>query len=330
MSDQNNDSKNRLEIYKKLLLVRESEWQMTRLYKRGELDGHVLPCLGQEAIPAAFSHILKPEDVVLTGHRGGGHYIARGGDLKKLWAELYGTVNGIHGGKAGQIHLADMGVNTVAGNAIVGANWVLGCGAGFALKQENKGMVAAVFGGEASTNRGTFHEALNMASLKKLPIVFVVEFNGKQLWDDNDKVTAVKELSDRAKAYDMPGLSCDGNDPDTIIHDAQGFIKKARNGQGPSLLVCKTFKWYDSGTNQRQTDEELQRGRAKFDPVKLYAQKLMSEGILSEEIDQELRDLTSQTIAEAVKFGKNGPLPVSKDAYTHVYAADAFNQREDY
>ena len=314
------DAKARLEIYHKLLMIRESEWQMTQLYKNGELEGHVLPCLGQEAIPAAFSELLDTEDVVITGHRGGGHYIARKGDLKKLWAELYGRTNGILGGKGGQMHLADMRVNTIAGNAIVGANWVLGCGAGFALKQNKKNQVAAIFGGEASTNRGTFHEALNMASLKKLPIVFVVEFNGKQLWDKNECVTAVSELSDRAKAHDMPGISCDGNDPDKICDATSDFIQRARKGQGPSLIVCKTFKWYDSGSNQRQTDEEFKEGKERFDPVRIYAEKLKSEGMLTDDLDKEMKELVKEIISEAIAFGRKGPLPNPQDSYTNVYS----------
>ncbi|MBN1299404.1 MAG: thiamine pyrophosphate-dependent dehydrogenase E1 component subunit alpha [Actinobacteria bacterium] len=309
----------KLEIYKTLLLIRESELKMVMLYKKGELPGHVLPCLGQEAIPAGFSKALRSEDIVVTGHRGAGHYIARGGDLKKLWAELYGRKNGILGGKGGQMHLVDMNVNTIAGNAIVGANWVLGCGAGFAAKQNKENQVAAVFGGEASTNRGTFHEALNMAALKKLPVVFTVEFNGKQLWDNNDYVTAVKDLADRAKAHDIPGINCDGNDPESVYAAAAEMVQRARNGQGPSLIVAKTFKWIDSGANQRQTDAEMEEGKSKYDPVKLYTKKLLEEAILDEKLVKELTRNTSEIIGQAIEFGFNSPLPSAKDAYTNVY-----------
>lgn len=313
------DSKIRIKMYEKLLLIRESELRMVMLYKKGEIGGHVLPCLGQEAIPAGFSEALSSSDFVVTGHRGAGHFIARGGDLKRLWAELYGKKTGILGGKGGQMHLADMGANTIAGNAIVGANWVLGCGAGFAAKQNGRGQVAAVFGGEASTNRGTFHEALNMAALKKLPLIFTIEFNNKQLWDNNDYVTAVKDIADRAKAYDIPGINCDGNDPDTVYSEAAGLIKRAGSGLGPSLLVCKTFKWLDSGANQRQTDEEMIEGKTKFDPVKLYAGKLISEGLLDKKTDEELRQKTAKLVDEAVDFAISGPCPEVSDTYSNVF-----------
>ncbi len=318
------DAKKRLEIYETLLLIRQSEWKMTTLYKNGELDGHVLPCLGQEAIPAGFSKVLSPDDMVVTGHRGGGHYIARGGNIKELWAELYGKRNGVLGGKGGQMHLADMRVKTIAGNAIVGANWVLGCGAGFAAKQNKRGQIAAVFGGEASTNRGTFHEALNMASLKKLPIIFTVEFNGKQLWDNYSYVTAVKELADRAKAHDMPGFTCDGNNPDAVYEAASEFAERARKGNGPSLLVCKTFKWYDSGSNQRQTDEEVIEGKEKYDPVKLYSLMLKSEGILDDAQERILNDKVSAILEEAQEYGKAGPLVTAEDSYSNVFTGTAF------
>ena len=309
----------RIQMYETVLLIRESEQKMVKLYKKGDLPGHVLPCLGQEAIPAGFSKVLKPTDFVVTGHRGAGHYIARGGNLKRLWAELYGRKNGILGGKGGQMHLADMNVNTIAGNAIVGANWVLGCGAGFAAKQNGKGQIAAVFGGEASTNRGTFHEALNMASLKKLPVVFTIEFNDKQLWDNNSYVTAVKDIADRAKAHDIPGVNCDGNDPDSVFEAAIELAERARNGAGPSLLVCKTFKWIDSGSNQRQTNEELAEGKEKYDPVKLYSKKLLEEGIINVEKEKELIAKISYLVDEAIEFGKNSPSPLAEDTYTNVF-----------
>lgn len=312
-------SKDRLEMYETLLLVRESEFRMTTLYKKGELDGHVLPCLGQEAIPAGFSKALLPGDLVVTGHRGGGHYIARGGTLKGLWAELYGKSNGVMGGKGGQMHLLDMNANIIAGNAIVGANWVLGCGAGFAAKQNGKGQVAAIFGGESSTNRGTFHEALNMAALKKLPVVFTIEFNGKQLWDNYDYVTAVKDIADRAKAHDIPGYTCDGNDPESVYSAALKFINRAREGHGPSLLVCKTFKWYDSGSNQRQTDEELAQGKDRFDPVRIYSEKLKAEGVLDDKSDGQIRARVTAAVDEAQEYGKQGPAVLPQDSYTNVF-----------
>ena len=158
-----------LDIYETMLTIRESEARTVELFRDGELQrGHVLPCLGQEAIPAAFSQVLRPTDYVVTGHRGAGHYIARGGDLNGLWAELYGKQTGIMKGRGGHMHLVDMNANTVAGNAIVGAQWVLGTGAGLAAKMADDGAIAAVFGGEGSCNRGTFHEGLNLAAVKKL------------------------------------------------------------------------------------------------------------------------------------------------------------------
>jgi acetoin:2,6-dichlorophenolindophenol oxidoreductase subunit alpha len=311
--------KDRLEMYQLLLLIRESEYRMTMMLKKGLLPGHVLPCLGQEAIPAGFSKVLKPSDLVVTGHRGGGHFIARGGDLKALWAELYGKRNGVMGGKGGQMHLVDINKKTIAGNAIVGANWVLGCGAGFTAKQNGNGQMVGVFGGEASTNRGTFHEALNMAAIKKLPIIFTVEFNGKQLWDDNSIVTAVKDIAQRAKAHDIPGINCDGNDPEAVAQAASELAERARNGQGPSLLVCKTFRWHDSGSNQRQSDEDLKEGIEKYDPVQHCFERLMTDGVLDANADKAMREKAKVAVDEAIEYGKNSPDVEPQDAYSHVY-----------
>jgi pyruvate dehydrogenase E1 component alpha subunit len=187
-----------LDIYETMLTIRESEERTVSLFKKGELEhGHVLPCLGQEAIPAAFSQVLKSTDFVVTGHRGAGHYIARGGDLNGLWAELYGKRTGVMKGRGGHMHLVDMSVNTIAGNAIVGAQWVLGTGAGLAAKLDGKGSIVVVVGGEGSTNRGTFHEGLNFAAVKKLPIIFVCEFNAYQLWNHASEILPIGDISDR-------------------------------------------------------------------------------------------------------------------------------------
>jgi acetoin:2,6-dichlorophenolindophenol oxidoreductase subunit alpha len=215
-----------LNIYETMLLIRESEQRMVALFKQGEFKGHVLPCLGQEAIPAAFRQVLSPHDYVVTGHRGGGHYVARGGDLNGLWAEYYGKRTGIMKGRGGQMHLVDMQVNTLAGNAIVGAQWGLGTGAGLAAFMEGKGRIAAVFGGEGSTGRGTFHEGINFAAVKKLPVIYVCEFNGYQLWNPAAEVLPVGDIAQRAAAYGIPGVTVDGNDP-VAIYDAAAELGRA-------------------------------------------------------------------------------------------------------
>lgn len=309
-----------LEIYETILTIRISEETMYDLYKRGELPGHILPCLGQEAIPAAFSKVLKDNDFVVTGHRGGGHYISRKGDFKGLWAELFGKREGIMKGKGGQIHLIDMDKKTIAGNAIVGANWVLGTGAGLAALFEGKGTIAACFGGEGSTNRGTFHEGLNFAAVKKLPIVFVCEFNFYQLCNHVSEVMTVENVADRAASYNIPGITVDGNNVFEVYDAAKDLVARAREGHGPSLLECKTFKWTDSGTNLRLCPKEVVTWQTQKDPVQLYQSKLEELGILEPSLCKDIKQRVTQKVEEAVAYGKQCSDPSPEEAVEDVYS----------
>ncbi len=315
------DQEDMLDIYEVIVTIRESEARTVSLFQKGELEhGHVLPCLGQEAIPAAFSKVLKNTDYVVTGHRGAGHYIARGGDLNGLWAELYGRRTGIMKGRGGHMHLVDMKANTIAGNAIVGANWVLGTGAGLAIKLAETGAIAACFGGEGSTNRGTFHEGLNFAAVKKLPIIFVCEFNGYQLWNHASEVLPIENIADRAAGYGIPGVTVDGNDPLAIYEAAAEAAARAREGKGPTLLECKTFKWMDSGSNLRLPKEESKYWQAHKDPVKLYKAKLEKSGILDAAIDEEIRQRVNRKLDTAIDYARQSKDPSPEEGLDEVYS----------
>jgi 2-oxoisovalerate dehydrogenase E1 component len=310
-----------LEIYEVMFLIRESELKTVALFKNGDLQhGHVLPCLGQEAIPAAFCKVLWPTDYVITGHRGAGHYLARGGDLNGLWAELYGKRTGIMKGRGGHMHLVDMGVNTIAGNAIVGAQWVLGAGAGLAAKLARAGAIAAVFGGEGSTNRGTFHEGLNLAAVKKLPLIFVCEFNSYQLWDEASEILAVENVADRAAGYGIPGITVDGNDPIAVYEAAVELAARARAGEGPGLLECKTFKWTDSGSNLRLPKEKVDFWQTHRDPLKLYEARLQEMGMLEPPTVDQIKRRVNEKLEAAITFGRQSQYPAPEEGITEVYS----------
>ncbi len=309
-----------LNIYETMLTIRASEARMVALFKEREFGGHVLPCLGQEAIPAAFSKVLAPTDYVVTGHRGGGHYIARGGDLDGLWAELYGRATGVMKGRAGQMHLVDMAANTIAGNAIVGAQWVLGTGAGLAAKLEGGDRIAAVFGGEGSTNRGTFHEGLNLAAVKKLPIVFVCEFNSFQLWSHVSETYPVANVAQRAVGYGIPGITVDGNDPLAVYEAAVELAVRARRGEGPSLLECKTFKWTDSGNHMRLPKDEAEAWQRDRDPMALYERRLRELGVLNDAMAGQFRARVDARVEAAIAFARRSPGPSPEDGLDDVYA----------
>lgn len=310
-----------LRIYETMLLIREAEGRMVELYQRGEFKGHVLPALGQEAIPAALSVILRPTDYVVTGHRGGGHYIAHGGDLDGMFAEYYHKATGVMKGRGGQMHLLDRKANVIAGNAIVGAQWVLGTGAALAAKMEGGDRVAVVVGGEGSANRGTFHEGINFAAVKKLPALYIVEFNGYQMWNPAEEILAIRNLSERAKAYGIPGVTVDGNDPLAVVAAAQELVDRARRGEGPALLECKTFKWTDSGTNRRLPKELAEEWQTHRDPVALFRQRLTEQGELDDAEDALIRERVKARVDHAVEFARTSPDVNPTDGLNEVYAA---------
>ncbi len=310
-----------LDIYERMLLIRESEARTVDLFRSGELQhGHVLPCLGQEAIPAAFSRALRDSDYVITGHRGSGHYIARGGDLNGLWAELYGKRTGIMKGRGGHMHLVDMKANTIAGNAIVGAQWVLGTGAGLAASLEGSGAIAAIFGGEGGTNRGTFHEGLNFAAVKKLPIIFVCEYNAWMLFSPASDVLPIDDISQRAASYGIPGLTVDGNDPLAVYEAAAEMAARAREGQGPALLECKTFKWTDSASNLRLPEEQVADWRNNRDPIELYRARLERLGVLDAAQDGQIRQRVDERLDAAIAFARASEFPSPEEGLDEVYS----------
>ncbi len=266
-----------LDIYETMLLIRVTELKMIELFKKGEIEGHMLPCLGQEAIPTALSKVYSDNDCLVTGHRGGGHYMARGCSYDALWAELYGRVDGVTKGRGGQIHLMDMTKKAMTGNAVVGQQWGIATGAGFVARK--RGVMVVAVGGEGSTNRGVFHESLNMATVQKLPILYVIENNNRQMWNDNTETTAGERIAARAFAYGIEGASVDGNDVLAVHAKADEFAAKIRAGSGPCLLECNTAKWTDSVSNLRNLPEVVDAmNKPDFDPILRFETKPLQGG----------------------------------------------------
>ena len=308
-----------LEIYETMMLIRKSELKMIELFKKGEIAGHMLPCVGQEAIPATLAQIYDDRDYLITAHRGGGHFIARGGSFQALWAELYGRVTGVTKGRGGQIHLMDIDRHALTGNAIVGTHWGLAAGAGFVARKK-KSVVFAV-GGEGSTNRGTFHESLNMATVQKLPIMYLVEYNDKQMWNHSFETTAGKRIADRAKAYGIPGFTVDGNDVAAIHDVASRLYADVKAGSGPCLLECITCKWTDSVSNVRAPADEVEYAkRPDVDPLARLETRLRGEGWLDEALAAEIARRTDDRLTAALLFARNSPKPPVDDGIDEVYS----------
>ena len=309
----------RLDILETMHLIRASDLKMIELHKKGEIEGHMLPCLGQEAIPATMAKVYAENDPLVTAHRGGGHYIAKGCDYNAYWAELYGRATGATKGRGGHIHLMDMSHYAITGNAIVGQHWGIATGAGFVARKD--GRVVVTVGGEGSTNRGTFHESLNMAAVQKLPIFYVIEFNNNQMFSSSDETTAGKRISERAAPYHIPGITVDGNDPDAIYAQAGEYYAHIKSGKGPCLMECITQKWTDSVSNVRQDPKVVEEmKKPENDCIGRFEIKLRADGILTDKIARQIQERVQKKLADALDFAIKSPVPGPLDGIDEVFS----------
>ncbi len=308
-----------LAMYECMLLIRHSEETMYELHNKGQVYGHMLPCMGQEAIPTAIAKVMKDSDILLTGHRGGGHYIARGCDFNRMWAEYFGRETGICRGRGGQLHLMDISKRAITGNAVVSAQWGIAAGAGFAAKAS--GDMVVVCGGEGSTNRGPFHESLNMCAVKKLPVLFVVEFNNKMMWSEGPSYMSCKRVADRAVGYGIPGATVDGNDVEAVYSKAMEFAEYIRGGNGPCLLECITAKFRDTVGNLRDTPEHIEYLKdPSREPIGRLETRLRECGALTDEADREIKARVEKKLDDAIAFARSSPIPDMYDGHDQVYS----------
>lgn len=313
----NNQAK--LEIYETMLLIRASDLKMIELYKKGEIEGHMLPCAGQEAIPAALAQVYTDDDILITGHRGGGHYMARGCDYYAMWAELFGKSTGIDKGRGGQIHLMQASKKAITGNAIVGAQYGLATGAGFVARKDK--VMCVCVGGEGSTNRGTFHESLNMAAVQNLPMLYVIEYNNRQMWNVCTETTALEHVWQRAAGYGMKGAMVDGNDPEAVYEKAMEFATEIKAGSKPCLLECVTYKWTDSVGNVRNTPEAVEEyKKPEIDAIARWEAKLRAEALIDDESVVQIKLRVEQKLQAALDFARKSPAPQSTDGIDEVYS----------
>ena len=312
-------AQDRLDILETMHLIRIYESKMMALHRKGEIEGHMLPCLGQEAIPATMAKVYASNDPLVTAHRGGGHYIAKGCDYKAYWAELYGRATGATKGRGGHIHLMDMDHFAITGNAIVGQHWGIATGAGYVARKD--GRVVITVGGEGSTNRGTFHESLNMAAVQKLPIFYIIEFNNNQMFSSSDETTACERISERAAPYHIPGISVDGNDPDAIYAQASEYYAHIKSGKGPCLMECITQKWTDSVSNVRQDPVVVENmKKPENDCIGRFEARLRQDGILSDDILNDIKERVQKKLDDAIAFAIASPIPDPNDGVDEVFS----------
>ncbi|MFB0546440.1 MAG: thiamine pyrophosphate-dependent dehydrogenase E1 component subunit alpha [Anaerolineae bacterium] len=312
-----------LSLYRGMLLIRRFEERVAELFARGKLPGFVHLYIGEEAIAVGVCSVLRDDDFITSTHRGHGHLIAKGGDVAKMMAEIYGKSTGYCKGKGGSLHITDVSVGMLGANGIVCGGVPIAVGAAYgSAKIRGTDQVAVAFFGDGATSEGAFHEACNMASAWKLPVIFVCENNLYGVGTRLGRVAPTEDLIARASGYGMPAVSVDGNDVIAVREAAKEALARAREGGGPSFLECKTWRhrahFEGEDTSLYRNEDEHQSWLAK-DPVKRFARRLLeSETVTQEELD-ELNDAVQAEINEAVKFSEESPDPAPEDALEDLY-----------
>ncbi len=308
-------------MYETMLKIRKFETRAKDLFAEGKVGGFVHLYIGEEAVATGACANLKDNDYITSTHRGHGHIIAKGGDLKHMMAELYQKETGYCKGKGGSMHIADATKGILGANGIVGAGHNIAAGAGLAIQYKKTDQVCVCFFGDASTNQSTFHEALNLASVWKLPVIFVCENNGYGISVSQARHQAITDVSVRASAYNMPGVTVDGNDV-FAVHEAVGeAVSRARKGQGPTLIECKTYRWrghFEGDPTVYRPEGELDIW-IKKDPIPKIEKYMVENSIMTkEEIDKKNEDV-DKMINEAEKFADESSMPSLKSALEDVY-----------
>jgi len=311
-----------LQVYQTMRTIREFEERVHVEFSRGDIPGFVHLYAGEEASAAGIMTHLRQDDHIASTHRGHGHCIAKGVDVKGMMAEIFGKKSGVCGGKGGSMHIADLDKGMMGANGILGAGAPLACGAALAAKYRDNGDIAISFVGDGASNQGTFLESLNLASIWNLPVVFVVENNGYAESTSVDWAVACDSYVDRASGFGMPGVTVDGTDFFAVYEAAGEIIRRAREGGGPSLLECKMIRFFGHFEGDAQTyraSGEVDDIRANQDCLKSFSNTVTASGVLSqadlEACDTEVLSL----IEEAVSSAKAAELPTEADLLTDVY-----------
>lgn len=316
------DKDKKVDMYKKMLEIRYFEERVIRLFAEGQLPGFIHTYVGQEAVAVGVCAALREDDYITSTHRGHGHLIAKGGRLDRMMAELFAKSTGYNKGKAGSMHIAAVELGVLGANGIVGGGIPIATGAGLSAKLRKTDQVTACFFGDGASNQGTFHEAINIAAAFELPVIYVCENNLYGVGTRQSKVRKVENIADRAIGYAIPGKIVDGNDVLAVYETALQAVQRAREGQGPTLIECKTYRWYTHFLGEPDTyrpPQEVQEWKKK-DPLSRFKKHLLDEGILSAEEVNTLVGEVEQEVEEAVQFAQDSPEPELEEALADVYA----------
>ena len=310
------------EMLYSMLKIRRVEERLMDIFSQGKIPGFIHVSIGQEAVAVGVCSCLEPNDYIFTTHRGHGQAIAKGIDLKRFMAEIYGRKDGYCKGKSGSMHIACKEMGVVGSNGIVGGGLPISLGTSFASMFKGEDRVTICFFGDGAVNEGTFHESLNLASLWKLPVVFCCENNGWAQFTPQKVYMKIENISKRAESYGMVGVTVDGDDVLKVHEEAAKSVLRARKGDGPTLLECKTHRWFGHFVGDAQKyrpPKEIQEART-FDPIKKFQEFLIQSKHINPEYVDTIEARLKSEIEEAVAFAENSPIGELEELFTDVYA----------
>ena len=312
-----------LRMFEQMTRIREFDERAGLLMEQARVHGSVHLYCGEEAIAVGVCEALNDDDYITSTHRGHGHLIAKGGDVERMYAELFAKATGYNGGKGGSMHMAALDLGIIGANGIVAAGLPIGLGVAFASQYQGNDRVTVCFFGDGATNEGAFHEAMNMAAILKAPMVFVCENNGYGEWSSAASTTSVTDIVDRAASYGIAGAMVDGMDIAAVHEASIEAIARARSGAGPTLLECKTYRYYDHvgrdfGVLQRDPDE-IARWRAR-DPIKQWRKVLIAQGVFDDNTADTITSRIAADMDRAIAKAEQAPDPHPDALYEDVYS----------
>jgi len=312
-----------LRMFEQMTRIREFDERAGLLMEQARVHGSVHLYCGEEAIAVGVCEALNDDDYITSTHRGHGHLIAKGGDVDRMYAELFAKSTGYNGGKGGSMHMAALDLGIIGANGIVAAGLPIGLGVAFASQYQENDRVTVCFFGDGATNEGAFHEAMNMAAILKAPMVFVCENNGYGEWSSAASTTSVADIVDRAASYGIAGAMVDGMDIAAVHEAAIEAVARARSGAGPTLLECKTYRFYDHvgrdfGVLQRDPDE-IARWRAR-DPIKQWRETLITQGVFDDNTADAITARIAADMERAIAAAEQAPNPHPDALYEDVYS----------
>jgi len=316
------DTKVKLEIYRKMILSRRLEERIAELIKSGQAGGFMHPGVGQEALQVAAIQALRPNDYMMYAHRGVAYWVARGVSIGKILCDLAGKEGGTNRGRGGVMHVVAPELGILGESGTLGGCFPIATGAGLSIKVKKEDRVVLCFFGDGTSNRGTFHESLNMCAVRKLPVVFLCENNGWAVSVPTETSTANPDIADRAKGYNIPGVIIDGNEVEQVYGAVSEAIARARRGEGPSLIEGKTYRlwghWIGDPDNYRAREEVEQHWRR--DPIAIFERKLITDGLLDDATRDQINAEARVEIDKGVSYMQAQPFPNPESALEGVYA----------